>query len=837
MHDPKSAVGVGRLARGRWSSRAARLVDAASGTRRSAGVAAWDQACEALESRQLLSTVFAVTDANVLIQFESDAPSVIMRSTPISGLGAGQKIASLDFKPGTDGSAGTLIGVASGTRTPFYSIDPATGVATNYAPGLQGGLPLNFAVGLDYDDSTATAFPFRYVDELGGSYQFNEALNDFTNTAGISGLTDIAFRPTGGNPALRLLIGITYNDDQLVVINPINGQPIMSGALGLDVDKWVGLDFARDGTAYASVRSGGVARFGKIGADGHTFEQLGIIGDGTAIVRGMTVDPTVGGAPILNTSLLPRMDAIEEDGGGGTGTSVSALLVSAGPGLDLITDPNPAAFEGIAITGADASHGVWEYTLNGTTWASLGLVSESAALLLPANGLARVRFVPDADFNGTIAEALRFRAWDQTGANVDDRVNVGPGGGESGFSVDSVWASIEVTPTRDAPTIDRGPAATINTTEKVAVQPFAGFTIAYSDDALGVLVTTVVIDPTLGTFTASSLAASGFVGAPGPAGSSFMFTGTAAQATAAARLLEYKPHENIAPVGQSTLNILTITVADGLGAPAQALAPFISSLSTRDGPVISGVVTTPFSIDDRQTVMPFVHTVITNIDSASQMLTVEVGLPEGSGVLTDESLAASGFFAVDGLTYRFTGTAAQATDAVGLLIFRPTENTATPGTEAVVTLGLSVTDGLGPAATATSAAISVLSLNDDPTVSGFSPVSRIKINKSVKPFRRIQIGDVDANEHITATIAIDKRLKGKFTRASRLAQGLTMVRRGVFELSGTPLEVKQKLRGLVYKYNPKINQTQTNRVRFTLTITDSSGASVMNNTTTVSLRI
>jgi len=844
MRDPHTVLGstsatplhpMGRSL-GRWSSRAvagacgkeSRLVPLALG-------------CEQLEARQLLASIFAVTDGNVLLQFDSDSPGVIQRATAINGLGAGETIAAMDFKPGANGAAGTLFGVASGNRTPFYTIDPSTGVATRFvAPGfprsgLSGSFPVEYAVGLDYDDLTNT---FRYTDENGGGYRFNgDNLFDFVNFAGIDKLTDLAFRPTGGNSSLFALSGAIYSTDEFVTINPANGQVLTRGALGLDIERWVGLDTAADGRTFVSVRSGGLTRFGTISqSDGHTFEEIGTIGAGTSIVRGLSIDPSTPSAPVLNTTLAPSLASIIEDGDGGEGTSIAALIASVSGSGDLITDTNPAALEGVALVGASDTNGVWEYALDGVTWNALGQVSESSALLLPSNGTARIRFVPNVDFSGTLTQALRIRAWDQTGAVVGERVAIGPGGGESGFSIEGVWASITVSPTRDAPTIVRASGAPISITEKQTTRPFEQFTIGYIDSATRTLMTTVTLDPALGTFTIASLAAAGFA-TSGAGGSAFIFLGTASQATAAARLLVYKPSENIAPIGQESISVLVITVDDLLGAPAQLLSPSIAALSVRDGPVVAGIGTLPISIDDRQTAIPFGTVTILDIDSADQPLTIDVTIPTGAGTLTAESLAASGFVMFDSATYRFVGTAAQGTDATRLLVFRPTENMATPGTTTPVTLGFGVTDNLGPAVISVSPTIQVLSVNDSTTLVGAIAVNKIKMGKSVKLFRRIAVGDADSGESLTAIIKLDKPLKGNFTTQSLAASGFVRIARGQFRFIGVAGQVQSALRTLSYKFNSGLSTTSTQQVRFRLTVTDTAGTALVNNQTTTTLRM
>jgi alpha-tubulin suppressor-like RCC1 family protein len=88
------------------------------------------------------------------------------------------------------------------------------------------------------------------------------------------------------------------------------------------------------------------------------------------------------------------------------GTAVTVLTAA-------YSDDDSGALKGIAITGVDTSHGIWEYTLNGgNIWNSLNGVSLNSARLLKSDAQHRVRFVPNANFSGN-AE-IRYQAWDQT---------------------------------------------------------------------------------------------------------------------------------------------------------------------------------------------------------------------------------------------------------------------------------------------------------------------------------------------------------------------------------------------------------------------------------------
>ena len=83
--------------------------------------------------------------------------------------------------------------------------------------------------------------------------------------------------------------------------------------------------------------------------------------------------------------------------------------------VDNVTDVDSGALLGIAVTAADTTNGTWFYsTNNGASWNALGAVANNNARLLAADANTRLYFQPNANYNGTLANAITFRAWDQT---------------------------------------------------------------------------------------------------------------------------------------------------------------------------------------------------------------------------------------------------------------------------------------------------------------------------------------------------------------------------------------------------------------------------------------
>ncbi|NEQ18578.1 MAG: hypothetical protein F6K28_00120, partial [Microcoleus sp. SIO2G3] len=90
-------------------------------------------------------------------------------------------------------------------------------------------------------------------------------------------------------------------------------------------------------------------------------------------------------------------------------------------------------------------------TNNGTTWLPLGATSDNNARLLAADAITRLYYQPNANFNGTITNALTFRAWDQTSGINGSTADTSANGGATAFSTGINSATLTINPVNDAP--------------------------------------------------------------------------------------------------------------------------------------------------------------------------------------------------------------------------------------------------------------------------------------------------------------------------------------------------------------------------------------------------
>ena len=162
-------------------------------------------------------------------------------------------------------------------------------------------------------------------------------------------------------------------------------------------------------------------------------------------------------APVLDASKSPALTAINEDAGapvGVVGTLVSSLVDFAVPAgqVDNVTDVDSGALLGIAITAADTTNGTWFYsTNNGADWNALGAVANNNACLMTVDATTRLYFQPNTDYNGTLANAITFRAWDQTSGSNGMLTDTSTNGGTTAFSTATDTASLVVNAVNDAP--------------------------------------------------------------------------------------------------------------------------------------------------------------------------------------------------------------------------------------------------------------------------------------------------------------------------------------------------------------------------------------------------
>lgn len=390
-----------------------------------------------------------------------------------------------------NGSTWTALGAVSDTSAQLLASDAVT--------------RLYFQPNTNYSGTLASAITFRAWDQTSGS---NGSLADTSTNGGATAfstatdtasiiITAINDAPTLGNGSLAAI--------QEDASNP-PGQTVAAIFAGQFADVDAGASFSGIAVVAndANATTQGAWQYSTNG--GGNWADIGMVGDGSAalalntttlirfvpaadyngnptalILRGMdntyaggfsstagaemriTVDTSTKGgttaiaaaASTLSITVNPANDApvlagavnlssIAEDPVSNPGTLVSALISGK------VTDADAGALSGIAVTAVNNTNGIWQYSRDGgTTWTGFVSATDATATLLAADANTLVRFVPNANWNGSTG--ITFRAWDQTSGTAGGTADASVNGGATAFSSASASSAITVAPVNDAP--------------------------------------------------------------------------------------------------------------------------------------------------------------------------------------------------------------------------------------------------------------------------------------------------------------------------------------------------------------------------------------------------
>lgn len=170
----------------------------------------------------------------------------------------------------------------------------------------------------------------------------------------------------------------------------------------------------------------------------------------TAQIAGSITITSANDAPVLADTVLTMTAEVEDCGApaGAVGTLISGLTGG-------ITDADTGASKGIAITTADTANGTWLYSTDGgANWNAFPAVTADNALRLFSDANTRIYFQPNANYEGTLATAITFRAWDRTDAGANgSTASVTSNGPGTAFSSATDTASLVVSAVNDTPSV------------------------------------------------------------------------------------------------------------------------------------------------------------------------------------------------------------------------------------------------------------------------------------------------------------------------------------------------------------------------------------------------
>ncbi len=515
------------------------------------------------------------------------------------------------FDIGTVDDTGNGLAIAAGSLIRFLPEEDFAGTPTSL---VVRGLDDSFSGSYS---TTAGSEVRQLVDT--STPTANSAFSDPTTTLGTS-VTGEDDPPAIGGTADNTI-------DDTAIVQPFAGVTI-GEADGENVSVTVNLSDGDDNGLFtaASLSASGFTKTGagqyNLGSSSSAVAQTAIrqlvfdptenqVASGATVMTTFTISVSDGGAPTVNNSTDVTVTSVNDAPSIGPGAlPASAQNDLTPPGATISSMFNSSfsdvdassSLSGIAVVGNTANpvtEGIWQYSSDGTTWSNIGAVDDAGNGLAIAAG-SRIRFVPVLNYNGA-PTSLVVRGLDDsysgsysTTAGAENRqfVDTSTPTANSPFSNPTTTLGTTITPNA-APMIGGttgGQAVDDNQTRS----PFSSVTITDAEnDNLSTVVTLSGGDAN-GTFTTTSLVASGFVKTG--AGEYTLASTSPAAAQAAIRQLVFDPTENQVAVGSTVNTIFTITVDDG--GPASNSATTVVATSINDAPTIGDGSLVPSAEDN-----------------------------------------------------------------------------------------------------------------------------------------------------------------------------------------------------------------------------------------------
>ncbi len=306
-------------------------------------------------------------------------------------------------------------------------------------------------------------------------------------------------------------------------------------------------------------------------------------------------------APVLDSTGTMTLNTIDENQTANSGQTVASIIASAGG--DRITDQDSGALEGIAITATTNGNGWWEYSTDGgSSWTSIGTVTNSSALLLRETD--RIRFVPNS-ISATTGN-ITFRAWDQTSGSFGTKVDTSVNGGTTAFSSSTETASITVTEVNDEQVLATNTGTTVAENSIGNVITSAMLATTDIDHAASQLTYTVITASSNGTLRRNGVA--------------LTVNSTFTQADINAGLVTYDHNGS-----ETSSDAFSFSVDDGLGTASTGTFNFAITPVNDQVPIITsngGGATANISIAENSTVITSVTALDGDLPSQTITFTI-----------------------------------------------------------------------------------------------------------------------------------------------------------------------------------------------------------------------
>ena len=195
---------------------------------------------------------YGLTINNELVAFNAKSPSSFTSKIAVSGLGSGEKLLSIDFRPAT----GELYAVSNASK--FYIINTTTAAArsigTAFTPAISGMI-----ASIDFNP---TVDRIRLVTNTGQNLRLNPETGAVAATDGsiatTSSITGVAYTNSKSGATSTILYDIDVTSGKLFKQDPPNnGTLVEVGSLGLTISGQAAFDINPDNSvALMSATSG-----------------------------------------------------------------------------------------------------------------------------------------------------------------------------------------------------------------------------------------------------------------------------------------------------------------------------------------------------------------------------------------------------------------------------------------------------------------------------------------------------------------------------------------------------------------------------------------------------
>lgn len=225
---------------------------------------------------------FALTDNNQLVRLNTQNPSASLGMITVTGVMNNERLIGIDFRPAT----GQLYGISSGSR--LYTINLNTGAATALGTGPLSPAIMGDAVGFDFNP---TVDRIRVVTQRGQNLRLNPetgtvmTVDGPINGAAGASVSGVAYVNNQAGVTTTTLFDIDPVTDRLYRQNPPNDGTLAEvGPLGVDVSGLSNFDIAPNGSAIATLISGGAQALYEINLTTGRAELIGNLPSAMSIV-------------------------------------------------------------------------------------------------------------------------------------------------------------------------------------------------------------------------------------------------------------------------------------------------------------------------------------------------------------------------------------------------------------------------------------------------------------------------------------------------------------------------------------------------------------------------